>query len=560
MSKKSPTQKHDIAQEHPEVVPPGWLEVQADLAESSGLSVLLVEGHQPPAVAISNNNSICETLQASPEHVKLCDSYCGIAHLRATTAGSVFEYKCHAGLHCVALPAPIAQGRTLAVIGGRAFLKSTDYRALVERFHSGDLQELLPRDPFANVIFADQAKLEQLAERIDKLALTYANKSAAESGLTKKRGAQTIRPAIRLQEEVERLRSELEYRARFSESIQNFLERISSTEPEKTYIAVLTNSKELLQAERASLFIFDPPSNELVLKASTGLPVENSAVAPVRLGQGITGEVLEKGKALVVEDIHKAGLKPAPSERKYKTRSFISYPITISGRKIGVLNVTDKRGGAKYDYVDLSLLELIGPQVALALERTEWQERATQFQLMSITDPLTGLPNRRYLEERLTEELNRSKRYDYPMSFLMIDIDDFKIYNDLNGHQAGDLALQIAGHCLKASLRSADVASRYGGEEFCILLPQTSLNEAAVIAERIRLRVAEARFPHGLGQPLGTVTISVGISTFSKLIDTAEKVIAAADRALYIAKSKGKNRVELYQEKLASGIRSNEPR
>jgi diguanylate cyclase (GGDEF)-like protein len=90
---------------------------------------------------------------------------------------------------------------------------------------------------------------------------------------------------------------------------------------------------------------------------------------------------------------------------------------------------------------------------------------------MSITDPLTALPNRRYLEERLMEELNRSRRYEFPMSFLMIDIDDFKAYNDKNGHQAGDLALQITAQCLKGALRSADVASRYGGEEFCILLP-----------------------------------------------------------------------------------------
>jgi diguanylate cyclase (GGDEF)-like protein len=216
------------------------------------------------------------------------------------------------------------------------------------------------------------------------------------------------------------------------------------------------------------------------------------------------------------------------------------------------LNFTDKSSGGEFTDVDLNLLDLVGPQIAVALERAEWQERATEFQLMSITDPLTGLPNRRYLQERLTEELNRSKRYDYAMSFLMIDIDDFKSYNDLNGHQAGDLALQITGHNLKAALRSADVASRYGGEEFCILLPQTPLNEAEVIAERIRQRVATASYPHGKSQPLGAVTISVGIATFGKHIDTAEKVIAAADRALYSAKNMGKNRIEIYQDNLTS--------
>jgi diguanylate cyclase (GGDEF)-like protein len=182
------------------------------------------------------------------------------------------------------------------------------------------------------------------------------------------------------------------------------------------------------------------------------------------------------------------------------------------------------------------------------LERAEWQERATEFQLMSITDSLTALPNRRYLEERLAEELNRSKRYDYAMSFLMIDIDDFKAYNDKNGHQAGDVALQITAHCLKGALRSADIASRYGGEEFCILLPQTGMTEAGAIADRIRQRVSTTQFPHGKSQPLGHVTISVGVSTFTKNIDTSENIIAAADRALYQAKSMGKDQVIFYGE------------
>jgi diguanylate cyclase (GGDEF)-like protein len=142
--------------------------------------------------------------------------------------------------------------------------------------------------------------------------------------------------------------------------------------------------------------------------------------------------------------------------------------------------------------------------------------------------------------------LNRSRRYDFPMSFLMIDIDDFKAYNDKNGHQAGDLALQITAHCLKAALRSADVASRYGGEEFCILLPQTALAEAGAIADRIRLRVSATHFPHGKTQPLGRVTVSIGVSTFSEMVNTSENIIAAADRALYQAKNMGKDRVVFY--------------
>ncbi len=554
MTKRSPKSRTIIPQEHPEDAPAGWAPVQEQLASSSGLSILLIEGHQPPALLASNNNSICHAFQSSPEYVGLCDPYCGEAHRRAMSAEGVAQYKCHAGLQCFTAPIQIGKEKKLAVIGGRAFVSAADYRATVERLRGGDLEDLLEKDPFTNVIFAEQPRLDQLAERIQRAALEFTRAAAARNGgSSSTQRAATPAPALsttpsQMQAEIDHLRGELEYRIRFAESLRHFLERISTSDPQKTYSAILTNSKELLRAERASLFVHDEAESELMVKAAAGLPIEISELGRIRPGEGIAGRVLETGEPLAVEDMESEGLQPAPPERKYKTNSFISYPIAISGRVVGVLNVTDKSGGGKYDEVDLSLVEIIGPQVALALERAEWQERAKAFQLMSITDPLTGLLNRRYLEERLSEELNRSKRYEYPMSFLMIDIDDFKAYNDINGHQAGDQALQITAHCLKAALRSADVACRYGGEEFGILLPQTPLNEAGVIAERMRQRVAETAYPHGRTQPLGRVTISIGVSTFGKHVDTADRVIAAADRALYNAKSRGKNQIEFYSD------------
>jgi diguanylate cyclase (GGDEF)-like protein len=312
------------------------------------------------------------------------------------------------------------------------------------------------------------------------------------------------------------------------------------TNPAETYLSILRHSVELLHAERGSLLLFDADSNELAMKAAMGF---DAGAVRLRLGDGISGAVLENGQPLVVRDLVEAGHTPAPAERRYKTKSFISYPILIGGRKVGVLNMTDKAGGGSYDEIDLSLLETIGPQMALALDRAEWHEKAEQFQLMSITDPLTGLLNRRYMEERLTEEIKRSTRQGYAMSFMMIDIDDFKPYNDRNGHQAGDLALEMTAQCLKSALRSADVASRYGGEEFSILLPQTTLDEACAIAERIRRRVQRTRFPHGKAQPLSAITISVGVSTLAPTFDTPAAIIGAADRALYSAKSLGKNQV-----------------
>jgi len=567
MKKKPPKEKSAIAQEELERAPAGWAEVQEKVAAGAGLSVLLVEGYQPPALAVSNNNSICRTFQSSPDYVKLCDPYCGQAHERAMNAGSAIEYKCHAGLSCIAMPIEIGGEPNLAVIGGRAFVTGADYRATVERFRMGDLQDLLPKEPFQNVIFSDPAKLEELSARLSQAARKFTQteiqqEAPAAVALAGQKSRDVVSPrpepeqanarALEMQREIDQLRVELDQRAQFDESLQHFLERINATDPEQTYAAILKNSRELLLAERASLFAFEESTNELIAKGVIGFPVELSEIAHIRVGEGIAGQVMESEVALVVADLESEGFSPAPPERSYKTRSFISYPLMLAGRKIGVLNVADKIGGGAYDDVDLSLIDIIGAQIATALERAEWQERASEFRLMSVTDAGTGLLNRRYLEERLNEELNRSRRYNYPMSFLMIDIDDFKNYNDINGHPAGDQALKITAHGLKAELRQEDVACRYGGEEFCILLPQTPINEAAAIAERIRSKIADTPYPFGKNQPGGMVTISIGISTLSRHVDTSAAVIEAADRALYSAKGKGKNRIEFYQETLGT--------
>src|SRR5262249_15896638 len=130
MTKKKPARLAQTQQETPERAPSGWRELQDSVAGSAGLALLLVEGYQPPALAVTNNNSSCETLQSSPEHVRLCDPYCGAAHSRAVSEGEVIHYRCHAGLQCFALPVKIGE-RSLAVIGGRAFSTGADYRGFV---------------------------------------------------------------------------------------------------------------------------------------------------------------------------------------------------------------------------------------------------------------------------------------------------------------------------------------------------------------------------------------------------------------------------------------------
>ncbi len=563
--KKSSTKKGaapatTALQEIPQRAPAGWARVQESIAGSTGISLLLVEGQQPPALAIANNNSICAALQSSPKHVKLCDPFCGAAHARAIDADTVSHYRCHAGLQCFVMPVEIDSKRKLAVIGGRALVSSADYRELAERFRSGDLQQLFSDELFRNVIFADEADLDHAALRVAKAAREFSEEPQSEAieipaPPTRKAAAagESAPPSAEDRRTEIGPRPGLDRRAPFADSIRRFAEQIDAIEPARTYESILKQALELVSAERGSLMLFDEAANELTMKAARGIPATFSEIANIRMGEGIAGSVLSEGRALVA-DIDQLGRRTLP-ERRYKTKSFISYPIAIGQRKIGVLNLADKIGGGAYDAADLSVIELVGPQIALALERAAWQQRANQFQLMSITDPLTGLHNRRYLEARLAEELSRSKRYNYPMSFMMIDIDDFKLYNDRNGHQAGDRALEITAQCLRAALRKVDVASRYGGEEFSILLPQTDLQEAGVIADRIRRKISSTKFPHGNAQPLGSVTVSIGLSSYSAALDSAEAVVRAADRALYHAKSHGKNRAYAYQNAPA-GTRS----
>jgi len=540
--------ERSIPQELPEREPGGWREIQEKIAASSGLAFLLVEGHQPPALTVSNNNSICQAIQSSPEHVKLCDPFCGEAHARAITAGTITHYRCHAGLQCFAMPIEIDSARSLAVIGGRAFVRSSDYRELVERVRSGDLQAVFSNEFFQNVIFADEADLDHAALRISSAARDFtqtARPGTAQPAIESEKPVATIESDSFDEPITESRPAETATAFSLAESIRKFAEQIDATDPARTYESIVARSADLVGAERGSLLLFDEAANRLTMTAARGIPVLVADVGPIAVGEGIAGAVMRENRPLVAT-VDELG-RISPAERRYKTKSFISYPITIGERRFGVLNLADKIGGGAYDIHDLSIIDVVAPQIALALERAEWQQRANQFQLMSITDPLTGLHNRRYLEARLAEELSRSKRYNYPLSFMMIDIDDFKLYNDRNGHQAGDRALEITAQCLRAMLRKVDVASRYGGEEFSILLPQTSLEEAGVIADRIRRKIMTTPFPHGKTQPIGSVSVSIGLSTFSATLDSAEAIVRAADRALYHAKHHGKNRAYAYQ-------------
>ncbi len=343
---------------------------------------------------------------------------------------------------------------------------------------------------------------------------------------------------VATQLELMRLRGEVSHQDWLTQAVRKFNESLRTIDTDDFWLNLTQISAELLRSERASLLVQNEKTNQLRTRAAVGAKAD--LFNDPEVGERISKTVLEAGKPVVVADMEKLSIKPSPDDWNYKTSSFISYPVVIGDRKVAVMNFTDRVGGSSFSEADLEFLQAIAPQVAVAIDRASLKEKAGEFEQLSVTDGLTGLLNRRYLEERLDEEIKRSSRHRFPMSVLMLDVDDFKSYNDSFGHQAGDSALKIAADVIRESLRDEDVAARYGGEEFSVMLPHTSSEEASAIAERIRSRFETTEFP------FRQVTISIGIASYSLELQTAVELIRAADNALYEAKRSGRNLVKLF--------------
>ncbi|MFQ5995397.1 MAG: diguanylate cyclase [Acidiferrobacterales bacterium] len=169
----------------------------------------------------------------------------------------------------------------------------------------------------------------------------------------------------------------------------------------------------------------------------------------------------------------------------------------------------------------------------------------TAFKSLAIRDELTGLFNRRYFEEALTSEVIRATRYERNLSVIFLDVDHFKKYNDQHGHQYGDLVLKRIGRILKESVREIDIATRYGGEEFVVILPETTKDDSYAAAEKIRKAVEGSPIDVMPGKPAVRLTISAGVASLGVDATNATELIAKADQAVYQAKQNGRNAVRL---------------
>jgi diguanylate cyclase (GGDEF)-like protein/putative nucleotidyltransferase with HDIG domain len=268
---------------------------------------------------------------------------------------------------------------------------------------------------------------------------------------------------------------------------------------------------------------------------------KNSTVIPVqiRADSSIITWLVRNNKSLNCEyiditpelkgvwEIDRNGLKVAEIE--------FLFPMVNKGNLVGVLALAKKEPAGYYSQDDINLIENLCLQASVVLGNTQLYDQA---QRRANLDELTGLSNHRYFHERINEEIERCSRFGDIFSLLSIDVDQFKSYNDINGHLAGDKVLQQIATVIKDSVRKVDICFRYGGDEFAVLLPKATLIDSQRIGERVRSKMEEAM--DILGIPL---TCSIGISCWPTDGTLREELIKAADAALYYAKYSGKNQI-----------------
>lgn len=312
-------------------------------------------------------------------------------------------------------------------------------------------------------------------------------------------------------------------------------------EPQELYENIVDEAAALMKAEKCSLMLPEEGRDVLYVSAVKGLNKWLMKDVKVRIGEGIAGRVFEQGVPILIdseERLRDYAIAPKPL---FKTPSCLSMPLKISGETVGILNLSDKSSGDAFTENDLVSLSPFTTLAAILLKLSSCYKVSEKMRELSITDPLTGLFNRRYFDVRLEEEFQRAKRYGLFFSLAIMDIDDFKMLNDTEGHLAGDQVLREIALIMNNSIRANDILVRFGGEEFAMIMPQTTQEEAFNVLERIRNNIYTLMFPALKKFEGKKLTISTGIAMYPASGEQMESLIVSADRALYKAKMQGKN-------------------
>ncbi len=297
-----------------------------------------------------------------------------------------------------------------------------------------------------------------------------------------------------------------------------------------------------IKVDYFGIFILDENLSSLSLQSHFGLPKSVEQLPALKFGEDIFGEALALEQVIYIPDITQAHqyqfFKVVPM-----SGSFLVIPILLrKNHPLGVLSLQRRKIDA-FNEEEREFFKRIALELAKVFDKSLLFQHTKE---LSITDDLTGLYNRRYFNQRFEREVLRAKRYRRPLSILLVDIDYFKNYNDINGHLLGDDVLKKVAYLIESNLRKADIVARYGGEEFVVLLPEIDKVHADQVAEKLRRTVELRHFPKEQYQPNKNLTISIGLATLPDDSTNPRELLEFADRALYRAKEEGRNRVVAY--------------
>ena len=448
----------------------------------------------------------------------------------------------HAGWTAVSMVVVVCTAYALAM---RTLLDRSlgKLMAAMERAERGDF--------LVRATIEGEDEVAELARRFNAMLAKITDLRATQ--IDTERDVEHMQNELRLKAQVEaqKLQIEesnrrLEARVRDLSLLFDLTRSINSTlEPAELLKRVTEMVGITLGVEEFAVVLLDEAEGQLEVAETFGFPAD-AKVKGLRfaLGEGISGLAVQTGELQLVRDTSKE-----PRYRHYGGRqagdgSFLSVPLKYKGKVVGLLNFS-RPGIDAFRPEEVELLQSVANQAALAIMNARLFQETVE---LSLTDPLTGTANRRHLFDRLELEVTRAQRFGNDLSLVMIDIDHFKLFNDRNGHPAGDEVLKGVAAALQRTVRKVDTVARYGGEEFSVILPQIRREEALAVAEKLRRAVESIDFPGTTVLPGGRVTISVGLAHFPSDAQDLTQLLARADAALYASKNGGRNRVSAYAD------------
>ncbi len=315
----------------------------------------------------------------------------------------------------------------------------------------------------------------------------------------------------------------------------------SSLQLDQVLRTIMEKINEVLRPDTWSLLLMDQDKQELYFQIATGKGADALKDVRIKVGQGLAGWVAESGEAVVVPDTSKdSRFFGQVDERTHlATKSIVAVPVRFRDQCLGVIELINCIGPEGFSQRDLALLEALADYAAIAIENARHVQRIHE---LTITDDCTSLYNARHLNFMLDTEIYRSHRYAFEFSLIFIDLDHFKSVNDTHGHLMGSKLLNEIGTAIKEHCRLIDLAFRYGGDEFVVLLPQTSKDNAIGVAHRLHDLIGETVWLKDTGLNV-RLTASVGIASYPSDSRTKAELLHLADEAMYLVKNSTRDNV-----------------